>query len=77
VIESRYFRANGIKWEARFFRKGEMFPEADAQAPRQGVWARPVDFGWEFANFVGESWRFVRMDPDLLHIPERKRTDRT
>ncbi|GEM_PF-1100838 len=77
MIASRFYSANGVKWEARFFHKGDTFPEGDVKVPRQGVWARPVDFGWEFASFVGESWRFVHMDTDLLHFPERKRADST
>ncbi len=76
MIASRYYTVDGIKWEARFFRKGDVFPEGNLKVSRQGVWARPVEFGWEFACFAGESWRFVRMDADLLYFPEHKRAGR-
>jgi hypothetical protein len=62
----------GARWEARFFSKGETFPESDFKAARQGVWARPVSFGWEDARFVGSSWGSVQLDPDLLYFPEKK-----
>lgn len=75
MISSRYYSANGVKWEARFFHKGDTFPEGNAKVARQGVWARPVDLGWEFATFVGESWRFVQMATHLLHFPVQKRGD--
>ena len=77
MIASRFYNAKGVKWEARFFHKGDIFPEGDLKVPRQGVWARPVDFGWEFATFVGESWRLVQMETDLLHFPERKLVGRS
>jgi hypothetical protein len=70
VIQSRYYKVNGAKWEARFFHKGQSFPETGIGVPRQGVWARPVSSGWEESCFVGESWRFVQMDPDLLYFPD-------
>jgi hypothetical protein len=73
VIASRYYNAKGVKWEARFFHKGDVFPDGNLHVPRQGVWARPVDYGWESAIFVGYSWQVVHMDTDLLHLPERKR----
>ncbi len=77
MIASRFYSVKGNKWEARFFHKGDIFPDGDVKVPRQGVWARPVDFGWEFASFVGESWRSVQMETDLLYFPERNRADRT
>ena len=70
MISSRFYRVNGEKWEARFFTKGEIFPETDdVKVPRQGVWARPVVSGWERSSFVGVSWQYVRMDPDVLYMP--------
>lgn len=72
MIQSRYYSVNGHRWEARFFRKGEILPETGFEVPRQGVWAKPVSSGWDNARFVGSSWRFVQMEPDLLHLPERR-----
>jgi hypothetical protein len=62
----------GTKWEARFFRKGETFPESDLKAPKQGVWAHPVTREWDKAYFLGTSWGSVQLDLDLLHLPEQK-----
>jgi hypothetical protein len=72
MIQSRFYRVNGTKWEARFFHKGEMFPDTDTKVPRQGVWARAVSDGWDRACFAGNSWRSVTMDTDLSVFPERK-----
>jgi hypothetical protein len=72
MIESRYYTINGIKWEARFFQKGNAFPDTTAVVSRQGVWARPVGSGWEQARFIGSSWKFVRLDSDVFYLPERK-----
>lgn len=73
MISSRYYNVNGEKWEARFFRKGDHFPDTlDRIVPKQGVWARPVDFGWDHSVFVGHSWKHVNMDVDLLHFPSRR-----
>ncbi len=71
VIQSRYYNVNRHRWEARFFRKGELLPETDLEVPSQGVWAKPASSGWEDALFVGVSWRHVQLEPDLLHLPER------
>jgi hypothetical protein len=62
----------GAKWEARFFTKGEIFPDTDLKAPKQGVWARPITQVWDEAYFLGSSWGSVQLDPDLLHLPENK-----
>jgi len=70
VIQSRFYSVNGTKWEARFFNKGEVFPESDRNVSRQGVWARPVSGEWERAIFVGSSWMSVRMTPDVLYFPD-------
>lgn len=72
MIENRYYTVNGTKWEARFFSKGELFPETDTQVPRQGVWARPASRGWETAAYVGHAWAAVHLDPDVLYFPEKK-----
>lgn len=74
LIHSRFYNVKGEKWEARFFQKGEPFPETGLAAPRQGVWARPVSSGWESPVFVGGTWRFVTMDPDVLYLPQKKRS---
>ncbi|MBI5571942.1 MAG: hypothetical protein HY914_18510 [Desulfomonile tiedjei] len=71
MIESRFYNVAGVKWEARFFRKGEEFPDTDRKAPRQGVWARPMHQGWDRSRFVADSWRFVNIDPDTLYLGER------
>jgi hypothetical protein len=57
--------------EARFFNKGELFPDMDLQVPKQGIWARPVGYGWEYASYLGNSWRFIRLDSDVLYLPDR------
>jgi hypothetical protein len=73
VISNRFYTVNGEKWEARFFTKGEIFPHTDGmKVARQGVWARPVDSGWERGLFVGISWQEVSMDPDVLYMPTHK-----
>ena len=72
MIESRFYRIKGIKWEARFFAKDELFPETTTKVARQGVWARPASSGWEKALFAGNSWRFVNMDLDVSFLPELK-----
>jgi len=72
LIQSRFYNVNGVKWEARFFRKGETLPDTNIEAPRQGIWAKPADSGWEHAAFVGHSWASVQFDPDLLYFPEKK-----
>ena len=72
MIQSRFYNVNGVRLEARFFTKGELFPDMDVQVPKQGIWARPVDYGWECAAFVGSSWRFIRFDSDVLYLPDRK-----
>ena len=59
----------GARWEARFFNKGETFPETDMSVPRQGVWARqPDSTGWERSVFVASAWRLVQMTPDVLYL---------
>jgi len=69
MIESRFYSVHGTKWEARFFHKGETFPETDVKVPGQGVWARRPDLtGWEHSVFVASSWRLVKMTPDVLHL---------
>ncbi len=70
MIESRFYNVRGVKWEARFFRKGESLPESDAIALKQGIWARPTSRPWDEAVYVGSSWRFVNMDPDVLYMPD-------
>jgi hypothetical protein len=72
MVDSRFYTVKGVKWEARFFSKGATFPDTRLQASRQGVWARPVPCGWDSACFVGASWRFVRMDTDVLYFPEKR-----
>lgn len=68
MIQSRFYNVSGKRWEARFFRKGELFPDTSLSAPRQGVWAREAPFGWEAALFVGHSWGKVDMTPDVLYL---------
>ncbi len=72
MIQSRFYNIGGVRWEARFFQKGEVFPETDRKVPKQGIWARPAGSGWDQPRFVGSSWRFVRLDPDVFYLPERK-----
>lgn len=72
MIQNRFYRVNGAKWEARFFRKGEVFPDTEMEAPKQGVWARQASHGWDSAYFVGASWRSVNMDLDVRFLPEPK-----
>jgi len=72
MIDSRFYNVAGAKWEGRFFQKGTLFPDTDVQVPRQGIWVRLVGGSWEQARFVGNSWRFVRMDADVLYLPDRK-----
>ena len=70
-VHNRYYSVNGVKWEARFFHKGDSFPDAmNLQVPRQGVWARPDGRGWENAVFVGTSWQFVNMDLAVQYLPQ-------
>jgi hypothetical protein len=71
LIYSRFYTVKGIKWEARFFSKGELFPETDTQAPRQGIWAKPASRDWDIAVFVGHAWASVQLDPDVLYFPEK------
>ncbi|MDQ7782921.1 MAG: hypothetical protein RDU20_08590 [Desulfomonilaceae bacterium] len=72
MIQSRFYNLNGEKWEARFFRKGEFFPDTEEiAAPRQGVWARSERSGWDHSVFVGTSWRFVNMDLAVQYLPDR------
>jgi hypothetical protein len=74
MIQSRYYKVNGRRLEARFFRKNEVFPgTTDLLVPRQGVWARDVREAWNAARFIADSWRFVEMDLDVLFLPERIR----
>jgi len=71
MISTQYYTVKGEKWEARFFQKGEIFPETDkVKVPRQGVWARAVHSGWERSVFVGESWKHVSMEVDVLYMPK-------
>jgi hypothetical protein len=72
VIESRYYKVNGIRVEARFFRKGEMFPATDLSVPKQGIWLRRAHDTWDCPVFGGASWRFVNLDADVLYFPEKK-----
>ena len=38
MIASRFYSANGVKWEARFFNKGDTFPEGRCEgAPTGGL----------------------------------------
>ncbi len=69
MIQSRFYNVHGVRWEARFFRKGETFPGSDAESPRQGVWMKPVNSGWESRLFVAESWKYVDMEPDVRYLP--------
>lgn len=71
MIQNRFYTAGGKKWEARFFHKGDIFPDtAGREVPRQGVWARPVDVGWEESVLVGTSWRFVNMDVAVDYLSD-------
>lgn len=72
LIQNRYYNVRGVKWEARFFHKGEAFPETSNTVPRQGVWARPLGVEWDRSVFVAASWRFVEFELDLIRFPERK-----
>ncbi|MEW6113486.1 MAG: hypothetical protein AB1664_15245 [Thermodesulfobacteriota bacterium] len=72
MVTSRYYNVNGIRWEARFFRKGDPFPDTMVSALRQGVWARPASSSWNQAVFLGPSWNAVQLDTDVLYLPERK-----
>ncbi|MBM4326531.1 MAG: hypothetical protein FJ118_05125 [Deltaproteobacteria bacterium] len=72
MLTNRYYNVKGTRWEARFFRKGEPFPDMAHPAPRQGVWARPASSGWDQALFLAPSWNAVQLDPDVLYLPERK-----
>lgn len=76
MIVSRFYKINGVRWEARFFGKGDLFPETARKVPRQGVWGRPNGCDWHEARFLGTSWRFVDLEPDLLFLPEEKRSVR-
>jgi hypothetical protein len=60
---------NGAKLEARFFHKGEPFPNSRLFAPKQGVWARPVPLDWDKAFFLAVSWRFVELEPAIKYLP--------
>jgi hypothetical protein len=69
VIQSRFYNVQGTKWEARFFSKGETFPETDLRVSRQGIWARRTDStGWENSVFVASSWSLIQMTPDILYL---------
>ncbi|MFH0824737.1 MAG: hypothetical protein V2B18_18445 [Pseudomonadota bacterium] len=68
MIETRYYHVHGSRWEARFFRKGESFPDCQCAATRQGVWGKPVRRGWESARFLADSWRMVEFEPDIVYL---------
>lgn len=72
MIESRYYNVRGTRFEARFFRKGEVFPDTELIVPRQGVWARPESFGWSGAFFAGTSWQSVQMQVDVVYFPDQQ-----
>lgn len=72
MIDRRYYRIGGQKWEARFFQKGERFPDTTIDVSRQGVWACPELQGWDQARFLGNSWRFVNLDIDVSYLPENR-----
>lgn len=72
MIQSRFYNVNGSRWEARFFQKGERFPDTEREVPKQGIWASPAGSGWDRPCFVGYSWRVVRLDPDVLYLPEKQ-----
>ncbi len=69
MIQNRFYNLNGVRWEARFFRKGDPFPDTVTSASRQGVWMRPVCAGWDRWIFAAESWKHVELEPDVIHIP--------
>lgn len=74
VISCRYYNVQGEKWEACFFRKGDVFPDTEeVTVPKQGVWARNMSLGWEHSCFFGESWRHVSMEAAVLYLPDRQR----
>jgi hypothetical protein len=72
VIQSRFYNIAGARWEARFFQKGECFPDTDRTVPKQGIWASLAGSGWDLPCFVGYSWKSVRLDPGVLYFPEKK-----
>jgi len=72
MITSRFYNVNGMRWEARFFRKGDTFPGTESTVPKQGVWARLETADWDSALFVGASWGLIQMDTDVLYLPERR-----
>lgn len=72
MVESRFYNVRGTRFEARFLRKGELFPDTEAIVPRQGVWARPESAGWDGAFFVGTSWQFVQMNVDVVYFPDQQ-----
>jgi hypothetical protein len=72
--ESRFFRVGECRYEARFFVKGDTFPDTELSVSRQGVWARPADAGWEQATFVATSWRHVSWDSDVRYLPTKRGT---
>ena len=72
MIQSRYYNVNGAKLEARFFHKGEAFPDSSVTVERQGVWAKRAANGWDRAVFVADSWRFVEYELHVTAFPERR-----
>jgi hypothetical protein len=71
AMRSRFYRVSGARLEARFFQKGEVFPESERVVSRQGVWVRRRGDEWACARYAGASWRFVEMNPDVLYMDGR------
>lgn len=71
MIESRFYDVKGVKWEARFFKKNEEFPESAGKASRQGIWGKPEGETWEDSRFIAPSWALVDMETAVKYFPER------
>ncbi len=70
MIQNRFYTIRGSKWEARFFAKGEPFPDTDMSAPRQGVWGKPIAEDWSTPRFLGHSWKNLDFDTAVRYLPD-------
>ncbi len=71
MIQSRFYTVSGMKFEARFFTKGEVFPETNQVVPKQGIWGCFSDADWTEALYLGTSWRFINLDVAVNYMPDR------
>jgi hypothetical protein len=69
LIQTRYYTIGKSRIEAQFFNKGDCFPYTEMTVPKPGIWGHIAGEDWSVVYFLGHSWRFINLNPDVLYLP--------